>query len=154
MVTEGDEIGTLVLTATVEMPVNNAGKMTYKLLENPQDLFEMDAETGELRTAANIDRESLDNSGLLLVRFRATNNNDVGQSIEQPLTVVVQDANDEAPRFSQGEYFALIHENLPSGTPLSGLNVLATDRDSVRSSQFNPIFASLSMILISFCLFL
>jgi len=148
MVTEGDEIGTLVLTATIEMPANSAAKMTYKLLENPQDLFEMDTETGELRTAANIDRESLDNSGLLLVRFRATSTSDVGQSIEQPLTVVVQDANDEAPRFSQEEYFALIHENLPSGTPLSGLNVLATDRDSVRSPQFNPNLASLHVVFI------
>ena len=129
MVSEGDDIQTLVLKAIVE-PSNGGGKMTYKLLDNPMNLFEMDAETGELRTAAIIDRESLDDpSGLLLVKFRATEAG--GQAIEQPLTVVVQDKNDETPRFSQVEYFALIHENLPSGTPLSGLNILATDRDSV-----------------------
>lgn len=128
MVTEGADVGTLVMT----VGATGNGKLTYTITENPSQLFELDAETGELRTAGLIDRESLDPSGFLPVKVRVSNED--GRSIEQVLSIVVQDVNDETPRFGQSEYFALIHENLSSGTPLGGLNILAVDRDSVRSA--------------------
>lgn len=124
LVSEGADLGTLVMVVQV-----NNKNVTYTLVENPSNLFELDSTSGELRTIGNVDRESLDPSGLLPVRIKASDG--AGQSVEQLLTVVVKDVNDETPRFAQTEYFALIHENLPSGTPLSGLNILAVDRDSV-----------------------
>ncbi len=127
IVSEGDDIGTLVLTLAAE--VVGGGSVTYQLVENTGDLFELDSNSGELRTARAIDRESVALNGFLPVTIRATARN--GQSVEQVLTIIVEDVNDEPPRFNQNEYFALIHENLPSGTPLSGLNIVATDRDSV-----------------------
>jgi len=126
IVSEGDDIGTLVLTLAAE--IVGGGSVTYQLVENTGDLFELDSNSGELRTARAIDRESVALNGFLPVTIRITAN---GQSVEQVLNVIVQDVNDEPPRFNQNEYFALIHENLPSGTPLSGLNIVATDRDSV-----------------------
>lgn len=127
IVSEGVDIGTLVLTLSAE--IAGDGNVTYKLVENPGDLFELDANNGELRTARAIDRESVALNGFLSVSIQAGKIN--GQSVDQVLTIIVQDVNDEPPQFSQNEYFALIHENLPSGTPLSGLNIVATDRDSV-----------------------
>lgn len=132
IVTEGDDIGTLVLTLAAE--VIGGGSVTYQLVENPGDLFEVDAITGELRTARAIDRESVALNGFLSVTVRVSKSSD--QSVEQVLTIIVQDVNDEPPRFNQNEYFALIHENLPSGTPLSGLNIVATDRDSNLNAMF------------------
>lgn len=130
IVSEGDDIGTLVLTLAAE--VVGGGNVSYQLVENPGDLFELDSSSGELRTARAIDRESVALNGFLSVTIRARSRRSE-QSVEQVLTIIVQDVNDEPPRFSQNEYFALIHENLPSGTPLSGLNIVATDRDSVRT---------------------
>ncbi|KAI9552006.1 hypothetical protein GHT06_022343 [Daphnia sinensis] len=132
IVTEGDDIGTLVLTLAAE--VIGGGSVTYQLVENPGDLFEVDAIMGELRTARAIDRESVALNGFLSVTVRVSKSSD--QSVEQVLTIIVQDVNDEPPRFNQNEYFALIHENLPSGTPLSGLNIVATDRDSNLNAMF------------------
>ena len=128
IVSEGADIGTLVLTLVAE--VVGGGNLSYQLVDNPGDLFELDPSSGELRTARAIDRESLALNGFLSVAIRARSRRSE-QSVEQALTIIVQDVNDEPPRFSQNEYFALIHENLPSGTPLSGLNIVATDRDSV-----------------------
>lgn len=137
IVSEGDDIGTLVLTLSAK--VEGGGNVTYNLIVNPADLFELDAISGEIRTARAIDRESAALNGFLSMTIRATSNPS-GQSIEQVLMIIVQDVNDEPPRFSQNEYFALIHENLPSGTPLSGLNIVATDRDSVSFFSFLFIF--------------
>ena len=134
IVSEGDDIGTLVLKLSVE--VIGGGTVTYQLMDNPGDLFELDANNGELRTARAIDRESMALNGFLSATIKASRRN--GQSIEQVLNVIVQDVNDEPPQFNQNEYFALIHENLPSGTPLSGLNIVATDRDAVGSSLLPP----------------
>ncbi len=130
MVTEGSDVGTLVMTFGVN---GNRGKaVSYSIVDNPSDLFELDTLTGELRTAGLFDRESLDPSGFLHIKIRASTTE--GQTVDQVFTVVVQDVNDETPRFSQNEYFALVHENLSSGTPLNGLNIMAIDRDSVRST--------------------
>ena len=140
MVSEGADLGTLVMTVGV-----NYKNVTYSLADNPSDLFEVHPTSGELRTVGNIDRENLDPSGLLPVRVRASDG--AGQSVEQLLTVVVKDANDEPPRFAQAEYFALIHENLPSGTPLSGLNILVVDRDSVQNQlQFHSKFSLIATL--------
>ncbi|XP_057377761.1 cadherin-87A-like [Daphnia carinata] len=133
IVSEGDDIGTLVLTLAAE--VVGGGNVSYQLVENPGDLFELDSSSGELRTARAIDRESVALNGFLSVTIR-TRSRRSEQSVEQVLTIIVQDVNDEPPRFSQNEYFALIHENLPSGTPLSGLNIVATDRDSNLNAMF------------------
>ena len=130
IVSEGDDIGTLVLTLATEGA--GGGNVAYQLVDNPGDLFELDSVSGELKTARAIDRESVALTGFLSATIRATSQPN-GQSIEQVLTIVVQDVNDEPPQFSQSEYYALIHENLPSGTPLGGLSIVATDRDSVYS---------------------
>lgn len=137
IVSEGDDIGTLVLTLAAE--VVGGGNVTYQLVENTGDLFELDSTSGQLLTARAIDRESVALNGFLPVTIRVTARD--GQSVEQVLNVIVLDVNDEPPRFNQNEYFALIHENLPSGTPLSGLNIVATDRDSVSFLfTINPVF--------------
>ena len=158
LISESDDIGTLVLKIQVINVNRTAAAVTYTLLENPDDAFQLDSSSGELRTAKMIDRESLDLSGFLVVKVRATAA-DGHEFSDHLFTVVVQDANDEAPKFNQNEYFALVPENLPSGTPLNGLHILATDRDSVRfKSCFKllfilfTVFFLLLLLLLSFSL--
>ena len=104
-------------------------------MENADGAFELDSVTGELRTAKEIDRESLEMTSFLTVKVRAIEVNELtGEEMEfvdGVFTIVVQDANDETPKFNQNEYFALIHENVPSGTPLSGLSIVVADQDLV-----------------------
>jgi len=128
MFREDDTIGTLVMTVHTA----NAGSISYSLLENPNNIFDLDAESGQLTTAKMVDRETLDTNGLLRVKVRATNI-DTGEISEHDLTVIVGDANDEAPSFDQDEYFARVSENLAAGSPLADLHIVAADRDSVRS---------------------
>ena len=113
----------------------NPRPISFKLMENADGAFELDSVTGELRTAKEIDRESLEMTSFLTVKVRAIEVNELtGEEMEfvdGVFTIVVQDANDETPKFNQNEYFALIHENVPSGTPLSGLSIVVSDQDLV-----------------------
>ena len=106
IVSEGDDIGTLVLTLAAE--VVGGGSVTYQLVENTGDLFELDSNSGELRTARAIDRESVALNGFLPVTIRATARN--GQSVEQVLTVIVEDVNDEDDNTEEGLFSCPICE--------------------------------------------
>ena len=131
MFSEADDIGTLVMTIRT---VGGLGAMSYTLTQNPDDVFALNASTGQLKTTKMVDRESLDEAALLAVKVRATSV-DSGRSSEHVYTIVVGDANDQTPTFNNEEYFSLVKENLALGSPLNGLDIVAVDRDSVRYWQ-------------------
>ena len=137
MIWEADPTGTLVMTIQAKRGDSSDKSRTirYKLLGNGEEFFNLDSTSGELRTAKEIDRESIDVTGFVTVKVRAVEVHDAtGQEmafVDGVFTVFVQDSNDESPKFNQNEFFALVHENVPSETPLNGLNIVVTDRDTV-----------------------
>ena len=140
LVSEADEIGSLVLTVRASTGSKTSDRIVYRLLDEADaDGFELDAVSGELRTARTFDRESLDAGGYLTVTVRAaaldTITGEEMKSTDAVFRVVVLDSNDEAPKFGQPEYSAVIQENMPSGTPLGGLNIVVNDADSVGPSS-------------------
>ena len=128
MFNEDDAIGTLVMT----IRTTSTDSVSYSLLENPDNIFSLDSKSGQLTTAKMVDRETLDSDALLRVKVRVTST-DTGDVSDLDLTIVVGDANDETPSFDQEEYLARMSENLAAGSPLADLQIVASDRDSVRS---------------------
>lgn len=47
------------------------------------------------------------------------------------VSITIRDVNDEAPKFDKSEYYVIIPENLPEGSPLPNLNMIVTDTDIV-----------------------
>ena len=132
LLSENADIGTLVLVASVE--TKSKDLISYRLADSSTNVFEIDSVSGELRTSGAIDRESLALTGSLTVSLRVETS--AGNFLEVPITVVVLDVNDEAPKFNQNEYFALVHENLAPSSPIGGLSIVVSDRDSVIFTNF------------------
>lgn len=127
LLSENADIGTLVLVASVE--TKGEELVSYRLGDGSANVFEIDSVSGELRTTGAIDRESLALTGSLSVSLRIETSS--GTFLEVPVTVIVLDVNDEAPKFNQNEYFSLVHENLAPFSPLGGLGIDVSDPDSV-----------------------
>ncbi|XP_053502499.1 protocadherin Fat 3a [Ictalurus furcatus] len=102
------------------------GQILYTISTgNTDSSFTIGTLTGEIRIFLPLDRERTARYVLNLTLY------DLGQpqrSAWQPLTVYVEDANDNAPQFLQGDgYRAQIPENTPIGTEV--IQVEATDKD-------------------------
>lgn len=132
LLSENADIGTIVLVASVE---NRTGELvSYRLAGSAADVFEIDSISGELKTTGAIDRESLALTGFFTLSLIIETS--TGRFLEQSVTIVVLDVNDEPPKFNQNEYFSLVHENLAPSSPLGGLSIIVSDRDSVRSQRY------------------
>lgn len=80
----------------------------YALGQNSNDLFKIDAHTGELYLARRLDYETQQRHGLLI---RAV---DAELSANFSLSIEVQDVNDNPPVFERNEY----HVEVPEGARL------------------------------------
>ncbi|CAG0880821.1 unnamed protein product [Cyprideis torosa] len=146
LVPESTPPGSLILT--LQASDGDRGKpraLRYQLLDSIGNMFSLDPETGELRTAKPLDREAMDSKqGIIRVPVKAVELDPVtgepvgGSDAEATamVTLTIEDENDEAPRFSAEEYHASIPENAPAGTPLSGLDMRVTDTDVGSNSRF------------------
>lgn len=81
----------------------------YVLAQNSNNLFGIDAHSGELYLARRLDYETQQRHGLLI---RALDG--AGLSANLSLSVEVQDVNDNPPRFERNEY----HVEVPEGAKL------------------------------------
>lgn len=91
---------------------------TYRFTEPPRD-FTLDPNTGEIRTNAQLDRESKDRYDLVVLSSQPT------YPIEVRITVF--DVNDNAPEFPESSIAVSFSESAVTGTRL--LLDAATDRD-------------------------
>lgn len=72
------------------------------------------------------------------IRAREMINNEVpGDSTTTQVTIVLTDKDDNIPEFNAPEYSITIPENLEYDTPLPGLEIVVTDRDSIANSKYN-----------------
>ena len=126
---ENVTVGTSVVLVHASDP--DASSIMYTLtvnaFENETQLFNINSTTGEIYTAASIDREFADSLQLLVSAIDS--GYPIQRSLSVPVTVVVQDLNDNPPEFAMLEYnFAVVGFLAPGqfvGT------VTATDADLV-----------------------
>ncbi|XP_006873718.1 PREDICTED: cadherin EGF LAG seven-pass G-type receptor 3 [Chrysochloris asiatica] len=129
-VPENEAAGTAVLRVVAQDPdAGEAGRLVYSLaaLMNSRslELFSIDSHSGLIRTAAALDRESMDRHYL---RVTAQDHGSPRLSATTMVAVSVADRNDHAPVFEQAQYRETLRENVEEGYPI--LQLRATDGDA------------------------
>lgn len=121
-VTENAEIGSFVIRVTSsDLDSGENANATYSLTENPGNKFSIDPITGNVTVSGHLDREQQDEYVLKVTAF------DGAWRAETPLTVSIQDQNDNAPEYEHSYYSFNFPELL---RPVSFVGqVIATDRD-------------------------
>ncbi|XP_058790848.1 cadherin-related tumor suppressor [Phymastichus coffea] len=121
-VTENSEIGAFVICITSsDQDAGPNANATYSLTDNPSGKFAIDPYSGNVTVAGHLDREVQDE---YLLKVSVV---DGAWGAETPLTITIQDQNDNPPEFEEENY----HFHFPElqrrmahvGT------VVATDRD-------------------------
>uniref|UniRef100_A0A9J7YAP4 FAT atypical cadherin 1b n=1 Tax=Cyprinus carpio carpio TaxID=630221 RepID=A0A9J7YAP4_CYPCA len=127
VVSEDTKLESAVLTVLAndfDGPLNN--RIRYSIENYNQTCpFIMDAVSGELRLAHQLDREKVASYMLTVL---ASDSGNPPKSDSAAINMTVSDVNDNPPVFSQANYSLIIQENLPSGAAVLQLNV--TDNDS------------------------
>ncbi|XP_042521894.1 cadherin EGF LAG seven-pass G-type receptor 3 isoform X3 [Dipodomys spectabilis] len=129
-VPENEAAGTSVLRVAAQDPdPGEAGRLVYSLaaLMNSRslELFSIDPHSGLIRTAAELDRESMERHYL---RVTAQDHGSPRLSATTMVAVTVADRNDHAPVFEQAQYRETLRENVEEGYPI--LQLRATDGDA------------------------
>lgn len=121
-VTENTEIGTLVISVTSsDLDLGENAHATYTFSENPGEKFKIDLESGNITVAGQIDREQQDEYILKVVA------SDGAWRAETPITITIQDQNDNAPEFEHS-YYSFNFPELQNVGAFVG-QIIATDRD-------------------------
>lgn len=121
-VTENAEIETSVIRVTSsDLDIGENANATYTFTENPGNKFAIDPISGNVTVTGYLDREQQDEYILKVSAF------DGAWRAETPLTITIQDQNDNAPEFEHSYYSFNFPELKHSGTLVG--QVIATDRD-------------------------
>ncbi|KAK4886263.1 hypothetical protein RN001_002534 [Aquatica leii] len=121
-VTENAEIGSFVIRLTSsDQDIGENANATYSFTENPGEKFTIDAISGNVTVAGALDREQQDEYLLKVVAV------DGAWRAETPLTITIQDQNDNAPEFEHS-YYSFNFPELQRDIVFVG-QVTATDRD-------------------------
>lgn len=121
-VTENAEIGSFVIRVTSsDQDIGENANATYSFAENPGNKFKIDSISGNVTVAGPLDREQQDE---YLLKVAAV---DGAWRAETPLTITIQDQNDNAPEFEHS-YYSFNFPELQRDVVFVG-QVSATDRD-------------------------
>lgn len=121
-VTENAEIGSFVIRVTSsDLDIGANANATYSFVENPGEKFVIDPISGNVTVARPLDRELQDEYILKVAAI------DGAWRSETPLTITIQDQNDNAPEFEYS-YYSFNFPELQKKNSFVG-QVIATDRD-------------------------
>ncbi|CAG9785684.1 unnamed protein product [Diatraea saccharalis] len=121
-VTENAEIGSFVIKVTSsDLDTGPNANATYSFVENPGEKFLIDPISGNVTVARPLDRELQDEYILKVAAI------DGAWRSETPLTITIQDQNDNAPEFEYS-YYSFNFPELQQKNSFVG-QVIATDRD-------------------------
>lgn len=127
-VTENTDVGSFVIGITssdLDEGVN--AKATYRFTENPGNMFKIDSDAGKVYVASPLDREIQDEYLLNVVAA------DGSWQAETPLTITIQDVNDNAPEFEKSFYKFNFPESQKIGASVG--RIIATDKDKQGSNS-------------------
>ncbi|RZC36743.1 Cadherin, Laminin G 1, EGF, and/or Amelogenin domain containing protein, partial [Asbolus verrucosus] len=121
-VTENAEIGSFVIRVTSsDQDIGENANATYSFTENPGEKFKIDSISGNVTVVGHLDREQQDE---YLLKVAAV---DGAWRAETPLTITIQDQNDNAPEFEHS-FYSFNFPELQRDVVFVG-QVTATDRD-------------------------
>lgn len=121
-VTENADLGSFVIRITSsDKDVGENANATYSFTENPGEKFSIDPISGNVTVVGALDREQQDE---YLLKVAAA---DEAWRQETPLTITIQDQNDNAPEFEHS-YYSFNFPELQRNIVFVG-QVTATDRD-------------------------
>ncbi|XP_047209468.1 protocadherin alpha-3-like [Girardinichthys multiradiatus] len=136
-VTENANIGTALLTisaADLDEGVN--GQIVYSFTErarlNPEEIFSLNNNSGELTVKGNIDYEE---NQAFEIRVQARDKGTPPRSAHSKVLVEVIDVNDNAPEISVSSLMSPIKEDAEKGTAVATVTV--ADRDGGNNGQIN-----------------
>ncbi|XP_012927900.2 cadherin EGF LAG seven-pass G-type receptor 1 isoform X1 [Heterocephalus glaber] len=129
-VPENEPAGTAVIELRAHDPdEGEPGRLSYQMEalfdERSNGYFLIDATTGAVSTARELDRETKDTH---VLKVSALDHGTPRRSAATYLTVTVSDTNDHSPVFEQSEYRERVRENLEVGYEV--LTIRATDGDA------------------------
>lgn len=131
VLSENATIGTSVLVAhATDRDAGSNAKLTYNITYTSQAAlyntwFNIDPTSGEIRTAALLDRERVPR---LLLNVTVMDSGVPPLSSSSSVFINISDTNDNDPMFSRDMYFATVPENTGNGTSVT--QVSAKDIDS------------------------
>lgn len=116
-VPENAEVDSIIFTArAIDLDMDMSGNVHYSLLTST-DMFRIDEVTGEVTVTGRLDRETSPRHDLWIVaRDQAKLGPQLFSTID--LVVVLQDINDNPPKFVPKVYKIKVPEDLPVGTLL------------------------------------
>lgn len=121
-VTENADIGSFVIKVTSsDLDSGPNANATYSFVENPGEKFVIDPISGNVTVARPLDREFQDEYILKVAAI------DGAWRSETPLTVTIQDQNDNSPEFEYS-YYSFNFPELQKKNSFVG-QVIATDKD-------------------------
>lgn len=121
-VTENAEVGSFVIRVTSsDLDSGENANATYSFTDNPGKKFSIDPITGNVTVSGHLDREQQDEYILKVAAF------DGAWRAETPLTITIQDQNDNAPEYEHS-YYSFNFPELQRPVSFVG-QVIATDRD-------------------------
>ncbi|XP_051871067.1 protocadherin Fat 1-like isoform X1 [Pristis pectinata] len=115
IISEGAPWGQFILKVSADDP--DAGinaQITYTLLGPGANRFRLDPQTGELMTVGTLDRE---NQAVYNLVAKASDGN--GLYCEADISIVLQDVNDNPPKFSASQYAVSVFDNTTIKTPVA-----------------------------------
>nr|XP_046152091.1 protocadherin Fat 2-like [Oncorhynchus gorbuscha] len=108
--------------------IGNNGLVSYTLHGPNADKFHLDQKTGELFTLAQLDREKMMEYDLVV---KATDGG--GRSCQADILLMIQDMNDNPPKFSNNHYEITVFDNTTVRTPIAV--IYAKDPDTGINSE-------------------
>ncbi|XP_045444888.1 protocadherin Fat 1 isoform X1 [Pipistrellus kuhlii] len=116
--------GKLILqVSATDADIRSNAEITYTLSGPGAEKFNLNPDTGELKTLAPLDREEQAVYNLLV---KATDGG--GRFCQAHVLLTLEDVNDNAPEFAADPHTITVFENTEPGTPLT--RVQATDADA------------------------
>lgn len=128
-VPENKEVNSVIFTCrAADLDSDMSGKVQYSLL-TMTDMFRMDEFTGELIVTGRLDRESSPKHDLLIeARDQATVGPQLFSTVN--LVVILQDINDNPPKFVPKVHKIKVPEDVPVGTLLVWVDSIDLDLGS------------------------
>jgi protocadherin Fat 1/2/3 len=138
-VSEGLAVGTvLAKLEAVDKDKGYNGKLVYVIKSGDiSGYFKVDMYTGGLMVLSNLDREIRDNFQLLV---EVTDLGNPSLSANTSLSIKVLDVNDNAPKFEQEQYSAVISENINVNATVT--QVSASDNDLGQNAEISYTIVS------------